>query len=594
MSKTETIGEFFIKLGLDADGIDEKINNVISNIGNSLNSLVTGIIAPALAGLASADFVKQFADEMTQVDKLSQSLNISVESLSAWRQAAEMAGIEANEVGELFADMNDWMTDVKYDESGTLYDYIQYGILPSVMDANGEMKKTEDYILEIADAFHKMDTAEASGIARKLGISDINTASWMQQGGDAIREQLELAKQIGTYTEEDTKAAKDFTMAITILTNSLKMAALPLFRFLVPILTQISKIFSELSSRIKNLVPQFGNMGDTGKTVANKIAQAFETISNHATALIPVLGGLITMIGVKLVKALSTALSTFKFSPWGAVLTALTGIGIIIEDFIKWLNGEESNFSGFFTKIFGDADNAKSILEDIYNFFLNIIENLSNSLNELTPQFMALWEAVKNLFTSIAGSEGFELFTSAFIKIVGFIFSVVASLVNFLAENGSIITDIIATVIDVITGIVDVITFVVETINTGITSIIEIFTAFGNVIQQIGSIVEMIFNAMAGAFNSFVGAVVSGAEAVISAISGILSKLAELASNSLIGKVLGSIGGSISAVIGGGGSYSTDNSSTYYNINQTNNFKNPVPKGFEIPDLVPKNIGAFQ
>lgn len=95
MSKTETIGEFFIKLGLDADGIDEKINNVISNIGNSLNSLVTGIIAPALAGLASADFVKQFADEMTQVDKLSQSLNISVESLSAWRQAAEMAGIEA-------------------------------------------------------------------------------------------------------------------------------------------------------------------------------------------------------------------------------------------------------------------------------------------------------------------------------------------------------------------------------------------------------------------------------------------------------------------------------------------------------------------
>ena len=187
----DTVGEFLIKLGLDADNIDKQLNNVIGNVRSGLTNLMTGVVAPALAGLASGELVQQFADDITQVDKLSKSLGMSVEQLSAWRTAAEMAGVEADEVGEIFADFNDWMVDAKFNEGGAMYtDFIEKGLLPAVTDANGEMKKTEDYILEFADALHKMDPAQASGIARQIGLSDLQTASWIQSGGDAIRRQV--------------------------------------------------------------------------------------------------------------------------------------------------------------------------------------------------------------------------------------------------------------------------------------------------------------------------------------------------------------------------------------------------------------------
>ena len=610
MAGSETIGEFFIRLGLDADDIDKKIKNVVSNISDGLNKLVTGALIPAIAGFASTDFVKQFADEITQVDRLSESLGMSVEQLSAWRTAAEMAGIEADEVGEIFADFNDWMTDVKYDESGTLYDYIQNGILPSVTDANGELKNTEDYILEIADAFHNMDTAEASGIARKLGLSDLRTATWLQQGGASIREDLELAKDIGTYTKEDAAAAREFTMSMTILTQSLKMAALPVFRLLAPIIEGLADKITYFAGKIKNFFSNIKSMGEIGASVSREINKAFNAMANHATVFATVVAGLLSVKLVSAFKSLAIASKTFLFSPWGAFLTALTGIGIVIEDFINWINGGDSKFKGFFEKLFGNADNAKAILTNIYDFFTDVISNIIDTANnlpnifsnvfesfgkvidELAPHFENLWNSLTELFSAITSGEGFGLFSDILIAVIGVVVSAIAGLVGFLADNADIIIDVISTVIDVITGIVKVVTFVVDIINTAITSVIVIFTALGNTIQQIGSVIQMIFNAMAGAFNSFVGAVVSGAKAIIDSVGEILSKLAELASNSLLGKILGSVGGVVSIALGGGGNSNVDNRSTVYNVKQTNNITNTAPK-LEIPDLVPPTVTAY-
>lgn len=579
----ETVGEFLIKLGLDANNIDRQLNSVIDNVRGGLSNLMSGVVAPALAGLASGQFVQQFADEITQVDRLSESLGVSVENLSAWRTAAEMAGVEADEVGEIFADFNDWMVDAKFNEGGAMYtDFIEKGLLPAVTDANGEMKKTEDYILEFADALHKMDPAQASGIARQIGLSDLRTATWIQQGGDAIRKQLELAKEIGTYTKEDAAAAKEFTMSMTVLTHSLKMAALPIFRAIVPILTNVAKGFRELIKQVEPAINQFGQIINTVfMQLSNIVAQTLGILSKHITALIPLFAGIASMklAGVFLgiagaIQRVVTVSRAFIFSPWGAVLTALLAIGAVVEEFIKWLNGGESALSGFFEKIFGSTDNAKAILNDIYNGFIEIVNNFQDAFSELIPHFEELGQATVNLFNAIVGSEGFALFVDALIAVIGFIVSAITTLIQFLMDNSSIITDIIGTVIDVIISIVDVVTSVVETINSAINSLIEIFTTMGNIIEQVGNTVQSIFNAMASAFNSFVGAVSSGASTVIGWINNILNKLAELASNSLLGKIMGSIGGSISAGLDRIANYTTDNSSsvTTTNSNNTNNY----------------------
>lgn len=222
MASSETVGEFLIKMGVDADGVDRKVNDVVNNIGNSINNFVTGVLAPAMAGLASLDFFKTMSDDIVQADRLSESLGMNIEKFSAWQNAAELAGVEAEEVASLFSDMNDWKLDFDLNDSGPLKDFIDNGLISGVRDANGEMKKTEDYILEIADALAKMDKEQANGLLVQMGVSDLNMVAWLQQGGDAIREQLELMKKFGTYSEEDAKMATEFSMSIKLLSMGFK------------------------------------------------------------------------------------------------------------------------------------------------------------------------------------------------------------------------------------------------------------------------------------------------------------------------------------------------------------------------------------
>lgn len=617
----DTVGEFLIKLGLDADNIDKQLNNVIGNVRSGLTNLMTGVVAPALAGLASGELVQQFANDITQVDKLSKSLGMSVEQLSAWRTAAEMAGVEADEVGEIFADFNDWMVDAKFNEGGAMYtDFIQNGLLPAVTDANGEMKKTEDYILEFADALHKMDPAQASGIARQIGLSDLQTASWIQQGGDAIRRQLELAKEIGTYTQEDAQAASEFTMSIKILTHSVRMMLLPVFRALVPILTNVSKLFTEASK--------------------------------HATALIPVLSGIGIAVGVRMaggflavaksIKTAALAARAFIFSPWGAVLMALLAIGLVLEDFLVWLDGGESAWGEYYEKIFGSTENAKKIISNFVDTVTNEVEFLSNFIKEHwdfikwgagliagSSIVINIFRAISKAIKAISETKAFQILSKSIVRLIGFLFrfrqtltivsvamrllgasmgplglalTIIIPLViehwdelkeyfsNF-ADGISAISDQLGVIWNILGEIVDsVCANISEAITAAGDTINTIFTAVGNTITQIGNVIQMIFNAMANAFNTFVSAVSSGASTIIGWITNILNKLAELASNSLLGKVLGSVGGSISAFIGGGGG-NTDNSSTTYHITNYNSGSaaDVVAGNYGLP---PVSIGA--
>lgn len=94
-----------------------------------------------------------------------------------------------------------------------------------------------------------MDKAQASGIARQIGLSDLKTATWLQQGGDAIREQLNLAKEIGTFTEKDAAAAREYTFTMNMLTHSLKMAVLPVFRLLVPLFGKVADVMQAFTEK---------------------------------------------------------------------------------------------------------------------------------------------------------------------------------------------------------------------------------------------------------------------------------------------------------------------------------------------------------
>ena len=795
MASSETVGEFLIKMGVDADGVDRKVNDVVNNIGNSINNFVTGVLAPAMAGLASLDFFKTMSDDIVQADRLSESLGMNIEKFSAWQNAAELAGVEAEEVASLFSDMNDWKLDFDLNDSGPLKDFIDNGLISGVRDANGEMKKTEDYILEIADALAKMDKEQANGLLVQMGVSDLNMVAWLQQGGDAIREQLELMKKFGTYSEEDAKMATEFSMSIKLLSMGFKKSMLPLFHLLAPILTQIAKKFGDLSAEIQNFIPKIEDISSAGENVAQNVQQAFSVLYNNIMAFAPLLAGVGLMKLIGIFKSMATSIKkasivarAFILSPWGIALTSLLAIGVAVQDFMKWLNGDESNLANFFENIFGDTDTAKEKLNNLYNGVMDIISNIYNNFlgliptfeefrkvilnlfssfmekfsgvvpileefgksilnlfsnfiekfSEQIPKFEELGKAILNLFSAIIHSKGFELFINAILAVIMLITSVITWLINFLAEHIDIITeliggiakaftfiaevlttivnfisDIITSIVDtttavyeslssfvdaienvfnaigkivdnaessisgaidtivntlssgidtiksivddignsinsvfdnifsgglnnfslddsftstydnisslmasisdlfnsfsepitndigtvssafipfidvlnnlynvfdeVINFIIELCTYLVDTISSGIDTIINLLYSLMNVVASVGGLISGVFNSMASSFSSFVNSVVSGANSIVGSIQGILNKLAELASNSLLGKILGSVGGSIYGALNNISS-SVDNSNTTTNYdNKKITIKNFYP-----------------
>lgn len=387
MAQGNVIDRFFIALGLDTKDVEKGIQSTVDTVKGGLKELLVGAVMPAVGALASGALVQQFTDEITQVDRLSKSLGVNIEQLQAWQGAAQNAGVQADEIGEIFADLNDWMIDAAVNGSGALNEFIEKGLLPSVTDANGAMKTTEQYAMDLADAFAAMDKQSATGIGRQIGISNAGMVAFLQQGSASISAQMQQIKQLGVYTEQDAKAAQDFAAASRDLFRALKMMLLPVYRILAPILTIFAEIMQEMTK--------------------------------HTAAFIPVLVGigalLATMVYPWLVKTAAAA-AAFIASPWGILITALAAIGLLLDDFVTWLDGGKSAFGEFYESVFGNAENVKAAINDFVDNAKAAFENFKTFVSEVWQDISPaleifgylmldvakrIWEAVKDIYTAI-------------------------------------------------------------------------------------------------------------------------------------------------------------------------------------------------
>lgn len=359
------VAELAVALGLDASKLESGINTAVNNVRQSLASMLTQVVAPAVGAFASGELVQQMTESITKTDRLSKSLGMNIEQLSAWQGAAESAGVEAEEIGEIFADFNDWMLDAAVNDSGAMNDFIKQGILPAVQDANGEMKNTEQYILEFSDALHNMDPAQASGLARQIGVSNIEMANFLQQGSGALREQIEEMKRYGVYTEEDAKKAKEFDRAQKALKRTLTMAVLPVYRLLATAAARLARFVQQNGYRIRILLPVLTAWATRAAFVAARSFLAAKGITTMRIAMMKL-------------RKVALAAKAFLLSPFGALLAILLIVGLVLDDFFGWLEGKKSQFGDFYEKLFGSKENAQAFVDNIKTAIWQITDAIAS------------------------------------------------------------------------------------------------------------------------------------------------------------------------------------------------------------------------
>ena len=192
----------------------------------------TAIAAWATAQLASALAIKDTAD---QIDKLSQRMGESTESVSELRYAFDLNDASMEEMATLMKSLANKAQDAARGAGQASAAYKAMGI--SVTDTNGEMKTSRQLLEEVADkiASYRDGAAKAALVQDALGAGWVKMIPLLNQGSQGLREASEEAHKLGViFGEELTKKADALNDDLTRLKAAAEGVKISLGADLIP------------------------------------------------------------------------------------------------------------------------------------------------------------------------------------------------------------------------------------------------------------------------------------------------------------------------------------------------------------------------
>lgn len=346
------VDALLVTLGVDSSGVDRGMNQAQERINSGVKNIVSALSAPimaALAGFSAGAAVSAYTEAATGLDRLSHSLGMSMESLQGWQYAAESAGAEAEEVGNFFRDMNDYIVDATTFDSGPLKDIAKdLGI--SLKDAQGNIKATEDVTLELADAFQKVSNQKAVAFGMQMSI-DPGMIALLQKGRGEIEALIKAQKELGVYTKEDAEIASKSRFAFMTMGRAIEAATMPIARVVVPAITWLAERFTAVAKLIREN-SQF-------------VQIALSVVAAVMTArFIPALYSM----GAAGLRAML---------PFAPLIALVAGLALVIDDLVAYINGGDSALAGLWSQ-FGTG-------EEILSFFKATWEGLLAGFEKLRP-----------------------------------------------------------------------------------------------------------------------------------------------------------------------------------------------------------------
>ncbi len=201
--------------------------------------------AAAVMGIAVAAgfaiLIKKSIDAADNLLKLSRSTGIAIESLSALGYAAEQSGLEQAQFAQRMTNLNRRAKEAARGVKTYQLAFDTLGI--AVVDAQGNLRSTEDLLFDVADAFSKMEdgsmkAALATDIFSNQGVEMI---TFLNEGRAGLEKLSEEAKRAGQVISLDTAlAAERFNDNLSRLSASGRGMANVLMAELIPMLDHFS------------------------------------------------------------------------------------------------------------------------------------------------------------------------------------------------------------------------------------------------------------------------------------------------------------------------------------------------------------------
>lgn len=225
---------------------------------------------------------KAAIDSADQLNKLSQSTGVSVESLSQLKYVAELSDVSLEDLSSSLAKLSRTASEAAQGSKTQAEAFARLGI--SATDSSGALKGTEQLLLDIAEQFSQYeDGAAKAALAQDLfGRSGANLIPFLNQGRAGIEALKREADALGlTLSSDAAKAAEEFNDNLTRLKAVTQGIVNQLIQEMLPVLQAFSANAVDSAARSESLRAAVGVLGIAFKAVATAavaVVSAFQQI----------------------------------------------------------------------------------------------------------------------------------------------------------------------------------------------------------------------------------------------------------------------------------------------------------------------------
>ena len=384
-----TIDEIFIALGLKTDGVKQGAKEAESAISGMTSSIVAKLSVLSAGAAAALSIFSRFGEYVGQADamgKLANALDVDIEKMHAWGEAAERAG---GSVEGFQGSLQSLTTQLA--RQATVGTSRAAKMLEGAgIDAGeiGRQRQAFDVMMDLAEKAETMGKQEFFGLGRSLGL-DQGTIMLLQQGRAAMKEQIRLQKEFGVYTKEDAKVTANWNDRVADFGQVMKSFSAIIFRMVLPAMTKFVEYINKAVAFLRK---------------HEKFIQAFFV-------------GIATVITAILIPALAKMAAAWLANPMVlgvmVLVAAVTALALAFEDLAVWAEGGEAAFGDLWKAIFGSPreametwNNLKKFFEDtwtsIKNFCLNIWNSMDDDFNTFVQRMIRVIDGIKSAFEAVA------------------------------------------------------------------------------------------------------------------------------------------------------------------------------------------------
>jgi hypothetical protein len=185
--------------------------------------------------------IKGAIDAQDELSKLSQKINVSVETLAGLRHAADLAGVSGEALTKGFKTLSSQMFDASMGLAESKRNFAALGV--QVKNTDGTLKDTQAVMLAVADKFAKMnDGAAKSALAVKLfGKAGLDMIPMLNSGSAAIAEMIAEGQRLNPVTTESARQAEIFNDNMKRLSGSISAVGISILNDLLPQLSEMTE-----------------------------------------------------------------------------------------------------------------------------------------------------------------------------------------------------------------------------------------------------------------------------------------------------------------------------------------------------------------